>query len=390
MMKKTLLLPIAILLVCCGRPVSQNALQSDIDSICKKWVPQSSESLCSAELITLADKTLIIKGETNLPEAKSELISYLKEKGVSFKDSLSLLPDATVGENEWGLVTVSVCNMRSDPDHAAEMISQALMGTPVKVLKNEKSWYLVQTPDSYIGWVDDDAVKLMTESKLDEWKKSDRVIFMQKSGDIFNGKDGAIVSDAVFGDILQVTGNGILNYEVIFPDGRRGAVRKSDAVDFAQWAERKDVSADELVKFARNFTGTPYLWAGISVKGIDCSGFARTIYFSGGTIITRDASSQFLYGNEVDITDPLKTLEPGDLLFFGRERDGKKRITHVGMYIGDSEFIHSSGMVKINSLDPERENYSEYLKGILQGAKRFIGVPSQKGALSVRKHSWYF
>jgi len=68
-------------------------------------------------------------------------------------------------------------------------------------------------------------------------------------------------------------------------------------------------------------------------------------------------------------------------LFFGRKADGdkKERATHVGMYIGDTEFIHSSGMVKINSLDSSRENFSEYRFKSFIRAKRIISSLDKNG-----------
>ena len=106
--------------------------------------------------------------------------------------------------------------------------------------------------------------------------------------------------------------------------------------------------------------------------------------------MTRDASGQFRYGEEVSIDKPSETLLPGDLLFFGRVRDGKPRITHTGMYIGDTEFIHSSGLVKVNSFDSTRTNYSAYLLEILQGARRVTGFTQGKGLERVSQHGWYF
>lgn len=389
-MKKTALLPIVLLLVCCGRPTSQNALQSNIDSLCRKWVPVTAESICSAELIMMSDKSFVIKGETNISEAKTEILSYLDNSGVKYTDSLNVLPDSSVGDKCWGIVTLSVINIRDSQSQAAEMINQALMGTPVKILKRDGSWYLIQTPDMYIGWAEDDAVSLRTEAELAGWKNSERIIYTGKWGDVYNIKNDGTVSDIVFGSVLQVTGKGILKYDVVLPDGRQGSVRKSEAVDFRQWAERKVMDAAEMTDFGRTFLGIPYLWGGISHKGIDCSGFAKACYFSSAMIITRDASSQFLYGEEVDVSKSIDALQPGDLLFFGRDNNGVKSITHVGMYIGDTEVIHSSGLVKINSLDPSRDNYSEYLKSRLQGVRRFLGAPYSQGLMSVRQHNWYF
>ncbi|WP_162875106.1 C40 family peptidase, partial [Enterobacter cloacae] len=73
-----------------------------------------------------------------------------------------------------------------------------------------------------------------------------------------------------------------------------------------------------------------------SSYGYDCSGFAYSMYASQGITIPRDASDQALAGTEAASNQ----LRPGDLLFFAYE-EGKGRIHHVGIYIGDGKMIHS-------------------------------------------------
>jgi len=126
---------------------------------------------------------------------------------------------------------------------------------------------------------------------------------------------------------------------------------------------------------------------------VDCSGFVKTIYFMGGIILSRDASQQFLHGEEVDISTSLDVLKPGDLLFFGSINEkGMKRITHTAMYIGNKEFIHSSvsnGMVWNNSLDSTKSNYSSSLFKMLMGARRIIGTEPARGIEHIASHRWY-
>ncbi len=136
---------------------------ADMDSIAARWVPQSSETLCDIELSLSDDRMITVKGETNIPEAKNELIAYMEKSGKAFRDSLVILPDTAVIRKPWGVITLSVCNMRSKPSHAAEMITQTIMGTPVKILKKRGGWFFIQTPDSYLGWTNDDAVYEMDE-----------------------------------------------------------------------------------------------------------------------------------------------------------------------------------------------------------------------------------
>jgi len=383
-----------ILLLCviqlagCQKKEVPADLQEQLDSIAAVMVPQHAEALCDINLVMGEGGSIIVKGEANLPRAQEEILSMLGRSGYSFTDSITVLPDPAVVENPWGLVSVSVCNIRTKPSHAAEMATQALMGTPVKILNKRGGWLMVQTPDSYIGWTDDPAAEL-SDSGLNAWKKSGRLIYMKNTG-VITDDDDMTVSDIVFGVILEKTGEQRDQFTVRLPDGREGLVKRSEVADFSLWAEKAEPDPDAMIKFARTFLGTPYLWGGTSTKGVDCSGYTKTIYYAAGLILTRDASGQFRYGMERSIENGWDSLAPGDLLFFGRVRDGRQRITHTGMYIGDSEFIHSSRLVKINSFDSTRVNYSAYLLEILQGARRIAGIPPGEGFVRVSQHSWYF
>jgi len=98
---------------------------------------------------------------------------------------------------------------------------------------------------------------------------------------------------------------------------------------------------------------------------------------------------QIRHGLEIPSFHKLDSLKPGDLLFFGSVRNGKVRATHVGMYIGNTEFIHESGMVRINSLDSTRANFSSYRKNSFLGARRIFGEFPAKGLQLVSNHPWY-
>jgi len=364
-------------------------LKSQIDSLSAAMVPQRMESLCDLSLTMSEGGVITVNGKTNLPEARDKVIELLDRSGYKYNDSITVLPDTSVVKKPWGLVTVSVCNMRTEPSNGAEMVTQPLMGTPVKILDRNGGWLFVQTPDSYLGWTGDDAIVELGDKEMDAWKSSDRLIFLSNIGVITDSKNNT-VSDIVMGCVLKKTGEQKDFYKVVLPDGREGRIRKNDASDFSVWAEKTEPQADLMVAFARTMMGTPYLWGGTSTKGVDCSGFTKTIYLTGGLILARDASSQYRYGIERSIDNGCDSLAPGDLLFFGHIQDGKKRITHTGMYIGDTEFIQSSGMVRINSLDSTRVNYSRYRATTLLGARRIIGATPGKGIERVSHHCWYF
>jgi len=124
-------------------------------------------------------------------------------------------------------------------------------------------------------------------------------------------------------------------------------------------------------------------------EGFDCSGFVKTVYFLNGLIMSRDASQQFQNGIRIRRASYPDSLKKGDLLFFGSSQRGRPRPTHVGMYIGDSEFIHASGMVKINSLDSTRANFSRFRRDSFLGVRRIIGAPDGNGIQPVLEHDWY-
>jgi gamma-D-glutamyl-L-lysine dipeptidyl-peptidase len=370
-----------------GVPVS---VQKGLDSIAIRWVPDEREGICSFKLKMLSKDLVLVKGETNLAEAKNVMMNYLAASGLRYADSLDVLPNLAEVKKPWGLVTVSVSNIKKLSSDASELVSQAIMGTPVKILKKKDDWLLVQTPDFYIGWVDESGICEMTDEQISAWKKSDRIIFTYKSGDIISETNSnEVVSDIIAGSIVQYEAEKGDYYIIKMPDGRPGRIEKKNAANFKQWCSSIKPQADNMAAFGKSILGSPYLWGGTSTKAPDCSGFVKTIYFNAGIILARDASLQFLHGQAVDISGSFSKLEPGDLLFFGHYTRGVKRITHVGFYLGDSELIHASGMVRINSLDSTRTDYSSHLKETILGARRIIGTRSERGIEHVSVHDWY-
>jgi len=376
----------------CSQPEIPAELKQGIDSITAKWVPDTREAIADIVLVNDSAGGLVLQGETDLPGLKNEITSFLEMKKISFTDKLIVLPDRAVIGKPWGLVTVSVTQMKGEPSHSSEMVSQAIMGTPVKILKKKGGWSLVQTPDNYLGWISDSGLQELTDNEFDDWRKSKRFIFLGTFGHVFPGKDSNfIVSDLVSGVIVEDAGGGSDGIaSVKLPDGRSGGVARELLMDFDLWCGSVGPDVKRMINFAASLGGSPYMWGGTSVKAMDCSGLTKITYFTSGIILARDASLQYRHGIKIDVSGTYKNLEPGDLLYFGHiNSEGKERITHTAMYIGNTEYIHSSGMVKINSLDSTRTNYSSYLRNILRGARRIIGAGSMPGTMKVADHEWY-
>ncbi len=127
-------------------------------------------------------------------------------------------------------------------------------------------------------------------------------------------------------------------------------------------ASRALVNA-KVIEYSKQYLGVPYVWGGESPKGFDCSGFTTYVFEKFNVKLPRTASSQFNSGIKVE----KENLQPGDLVFFTTYKKGP---SHVGIYIGNNQFIHASSgsnghKVVITGLD------TSYYKRRYLGARRY-------------------
>jgi len=385
-----LVIAMILLTVNSCKPLPLSDLQNGIDKISARYVPDRREGMSNLSLAAGKKSELVIYGETDCPELKQEVLDTLKDLGFVVIDSICILPSFDLGEYRYGIVSLSVINLRKEPEHSAELVSQAIMGTPVRILKHEDYWLLIQTPDKYIAWTENSSVQRMNESEMEDWKDSPKLIFMNNSGWIYESpEEKGVIGDLVAGSILKSAGNLKGYVKVVLPDGRAGVVRDKTVTEYNNWKSGVMADGGQIYRVASSMMGLPYLWGGSSAKAVDCSGFVQTVYFMNGIILSRDASLQALHGLSVDISAGWTDLQPGDLLFFGSVRNSRPRVTHVAIYKGDSEFIHSAGRVMVNSLDSTHSNYSSYRKNSLLLARRIIGSHGSEGIVYIKDHNWY-
>ncbi|HVU56466.1 MAG TPA: SH3 domain-containing C40 family peptidase [Puia sp.] len=369
------------------RTVSTPNAQPIIDSVRNAYAPDKRTAL-----FDVTANGSVLNGETNLPEAKNKLLSQLDRDHIPYTDSIRVLPDSALHGNTFAVVSISVANLRAKPGHPNEMVTQATLGTPLKVLKKEKGWYLVQTPDKYIAWTESGGIKLMNETRATQWRTMKKVIYTKPYGFAYTAEniDTQTVSDLVYGDVLAFQKEESGFTEIMFPDGRGGYIPSTEVMTYKDWAGSRSPTQENLVSASKKLMGVPYLWGGTSFKGVDCSGFTRTVYFMNGLILPRDASQQVKIGEEIDTRDGWQRLQPGDLLFFGiPAREGRpERVIHVGMWLGGphAEFIQSASKVQISSFDPSAPNYDETELHRFLRAKR---VTPQNALLDLRTAGLY-
>jgi cell wall-associated NlpC family hydrolase len=321
-------------------------------------------------------EALALVGEVESAAARDAALDAVRRLSeVPVTDRIVLLPHTSLGTETAGIVRVSVANVRGTPAHGGEMVTQALMGWPVRVLKRQGGWNLVHTePDGYLGWVEDLQLARVTPRDRDAWQSASRVIvtasytIARSAADA----DSEAVTDLVVGNIAKTVAARGEWREVALPDSRRAFVRASDIEDYAAWSTSRGQAAEAIARTAARFIGVPYLWGGTSAKGFDCSGFAKTVMYLHGIELPRDTDQQARMGAAVPMDEGLTELRTGDLLFFGTAAtaDRPERVSHVGVYVGNGEFIHASGLVRRNSVDPTSLLYDAGLRKRLLHVRR--------------------
>ena len=374
-------------------------IKSIADEVGKTIAPDKRTAVFKYQLS--AGTVPVINLESTSAAAAEALTNAFSKAGLQVNVQSQPLPAAELGTQLFGVVSLSVANNRKEPGHAAELMTQMLMGTPVELLKKERGYYLVRSPDQYISYVDNGAIAVMDAAAFADWKNARKLVYLADYGHSFSAPDvkSLRVSDLVNGDIFKLLGKEKGFYKIGYPDKRVAYIPVKEAGDYKQWVARPNPNAAQILNTAKTLMGVPYLWGGTSIKGVDCSGFTKTSFFLNGIIIPRDASQQALVGEKVDIYEAdtvslaqcLKNLQPGDLLFFAAAK-GKMpnpRITHTAIYMGNGQFIQSAGMVRINSLDPSAPDYETYYSRTLVSARRMLTAVGKPEITRIDQHNLY-
>lgn len=366
------------------------------DEVRNQYAPDERDKTYEVNLIEKGGKLLLV-GSTTEKEAIEALTSRLSEAGVMAENRIDLLPSARLKGKTYGIVCMSTASFNCNGSFSAESGTQALMGMPVRILEEYDDWYRCVNMEGYTAWVITRSIAEMTKEEYEAYLAKPKVFVKVKYTTLYSEKNitSLPVSDLVWGCILLDEGKAGAWRKVSVADGRTGYVLASEVMDLKTWMDNAVPTEKNIVETAKQFCGFPYVWGGTSVKGVDCSGLSKTAYFLNGYVLRRDASQQCKTGDSVDVhrfvegdytKAALANLRPGDLIFFGRKAENgrRERVTHVAIYMGDGMIIHSSNVVRINSLIPGEKDYYAGAKRLLK-ARRIIGTADQgKGVVSVR------
>ncbi|MEA4823639.1 MAG: NlpC/P60 family protein [Clostridiaceae bacterium] len=244
------------------------------------------------------------------------------KSGFVFVDYIDFSEDIYV-EIGFGVVDASssssTVNIRTEPSADSERVTRLLSGTKVRLLGYTDGWYYIRFAE-YVGYISADYVKVYG------------VVYGASTENDPNALDPDITED------LPNSANFATIEETINPVLVVQALAAS-----ATTSERT-----KIVEYAMSFIGTRYVYGGASPStGFDCSGFTQYVFSNFGYSLNRSSAAQIKNGISISKDE----LRPGDLVFFSR---AGYSVGHVGIYVGDGNFIHAPSTgdyVKITSLD---------------------------------------
>ena len=258
--------------------------------------------------------------------------------------AITICASATELKTGIGVVNSSL-RLRAKPNTDADIISTAAPGDNVVIIREVDGWYLVDY-NLDIGYMSSDYItfKERENVELGYGRVNTSAVNMRSQP----SSDSDLVYQLPYGEEAYIIGFNCGWYKVQY-NGATGYIR-SDLLELTEKplynSNGSYVSAgQQLINYAMNLLGTPYVWGGTTTSGFDCSGFTKYVYQQFGYTLNRTAAQQLSNGYSVS------SLEPGDLVFFNNTYATSAAASHVGIYIGNNQFIHSaSGGVKITSL----------------------------------------
>ena len=249
-------------------------------------------------------------------------VLYDLQEGYMHKDYLDVLTKENA-ELGYGKVTASRVNIRSGPDTSYRVVDSASKNAKCYIIGLNEGWYKVIYGNS-IGYIRSDYLEL-TEIPYENQDSANTPKFFRQGS-----STGTVPSpSALRGETPNTsTGNGSSQTGQDWNDTTSNG--QNDAP-----TSGGSVSGSDIVAKAAQYLGTPYVYGGASPSGFDCSGLVYYVLKHFGYSPERTPEGLYTQGTYISKSD----LQPGDIVFFANT--GGSGITHVGIYSGNGEFIHS-------------------------------------------------
>lgn len=256
--------------------------------------------------------------------------------------------------------TSSSLNMRSGPSTSTSVITQLANGARVAIIGQDDVWYKVAS-GGVVGYVHSDYVEAQAVMNIEAGgaKVTTAVLNMRSEPNT----SSSIVTRLTEGTVANITGINSGWFKVtsgsytgyVHPDYIEVVASSTSSRNTASGAASSTgASADrqEILDYADQFLGVKYVYGGSSPSGFDCSGFTKYVFAHFDISLARTSSSQ--YSSSVKKIERSE-LQPGDLVFFCSSSSSS--ISHVGIYAGNNQFIHSPSPGKVVQYDDMSSGY---------------------------------
>ena len=260
---------------------------------------------------------------------------------------------------KYKIVKTSYVNLFSSNSFKTEIVTQALLWDRLDIISKDNNWYKVKSNDGYIAWVHkfyliDSDIYDSNELFRD---RSNWYWIVHPLLHLFSKNRSLLLS---FGTCVPCFEENNTMF-LILPCGEKVKISK----EFISNCNNL-YGIQNVVEYGKSLLGIPYMWGGKSSFGFDCSGLVQALFNVAGVSLPRDCSMQIISNSlkKIEITD----LNAGDLVYF--EDDGK--VDHVGIFVNPNEYLHSSGYVKINSINSDSFKYDLNLYNKITGFYRVL------------------
>ncbi len=244
----------------------------------------------------------------------------------------------------FGIIRIAAADLRRAPAHEAELSSQILLGEVVRVRTRRTAdrWVQVETVhDRYRGWIKTWSFVLAEAEEARLWLERARHRISRPFVEILDaGRTRTPLMPAFFGSRVRRLDRGKRVVSILLPEGRRGALPAAALAPAA-------TPGVDLARRLESFAGVPYLWGGRTPAGFDCSGLVQVALAEQRIGLPRDARDQLQASRRLAVGERPRR---GDLVFFGRPGEP---VSHVGILLDSSTYVHCRGWVRTASLDPE-------------------------------------
>ena len=269
-----------------------------------------------------------------------------------------------------GTVNTSALNIRQGAGTNYSIIGKLYKGDVVNILSFSNGWYKIKLSNGSTGWVSSQYITLNDSSSDSGNTPSDSEdgTEINKKGTVntsaLNVRQGAgtkysIIGKLYKGDIVNILSSSNGWYKIELSNGSTGWVSSqyitlgtlpSDDTNNDSTNSTNPNKVDAVIDLAKKQIGKPYVWGATGPDSFDCSGLTSYVYKNAANIsLPRTSSEQAKVGDTISKSD----LMPGDLIF--SSTNGTGNVSHVGIYIGNNEMIHSPKpgqnvqIVKINT-----------------------------------------